>query len=527
MWRRFGSVSWLALALTAGMAGSVSAQDCASESSLKSTQTGAGVELAFRNQSAGSRRIYWIDPDGRRKLFSVVQPGNVYRQATTVGHAWVVTDEAERCLYVISATAAPMTVDIGGPDKAAQVAAPPPGTQQPVAAAAAVTPQPPAPVSPVVERSPVELYGLAGHYRLASRMDAARSLNNQDSGRPELVRTKADWESGHWLFEEVRGTPYVRIKNRWKGSLLQDSRGKLRALAASSDSLEAQWAMEGVDGQPYVRLRNRGTDRYLMASGDETVLGEMPRPDTVSHWQLVAMGGARPPVVVAPRISSGDSDAAAEERARRQAEAKRKCEQAGNLWAKGECEVVDAKKARAAAIANCRELGGHWTGETCKASKGSRPIKCVPGWEWSEEAGACQKDASDKRNPLISCKGGTVKEARNGQQSCVCPTGSSAQGGSPNFTCVASGGTTIIIPVTLPVQVKKQCPSGQTGTPPNCVALQPKPKPVVACPQGQTGTPPNCKPVQASCPPGFVGTFPICAKPNCPAGKSFKNGSCQ
>ena len=53
------------------------------------------------------------------------------------------------------------------------------------------------------------------------------------------------------------------------------------------------------------------------------------------------------------------------------------------------------------------------------------------------------------------------------------------------------------------------CPSGQVGTPPNCM-----PPPPSGCPPGQVGTPPNCMPPPPpSCPPGQVGTPPNCTEP--------------
>ncbi len=44
------------------------------------------------------------------------------------------------------------------------------------------------------------------------------------------------------------------------------------------------------------------------------------------------------------------------------------------------------------AKANCRELGGYWTGSYCKASKNAKKGKCKDGYVWSSEAGACQYD---------------------------------------------------------------------------------------------------------------------------------------
>ena len=63
-----------------------------------------------------------------------------------------------------------------------------------------------------------------------------------------------------------------------------------------------------------------------------------------------------------------------------------------------------------------------------------------------------------------------------------------------------------------------QCPSGYTGTYPNCVAPQ--------CPSGYTGSYPNCQPPQY-CPSGYTGTYPNCVPPQCPAGYSGTYPNCQ
>lgn len=62
------------------------------------------------------------------------------------------------------------------------------------------------------------------------------------------------------------------------------------------------------------------------------------------------------------------------------------------------------------------------------------------------------------------------------------------------------------------------CPTGYTGAYPNCVGVQ-------ACPSGYTGMYPNCAGTQTggSCPTGFTGTYPVCTgttggSGNCPTG---------
>lgn len=56
-------------------------------------------------------------------------------------------------------------------------------------------------------------------------------------------------------------------------------------------------------------------------------------------------------------------------------------------------------------------------------------------------------------------------------------------------------------------QAAQQCPSGYTGTPPNCTQTTQQ-----QCPAGTTGTPPNCTSAQPAqqCPTGSTGTYPNC-----------------
>ena len=96
-----------AVALVCGFAQSVAAQDCAEERILKSGPGTAASEILFRNQGAERRKVFWLDGNGQRTFYSAVEPNNVYQQQTLESHVWVVTDEADKCLYIVTATATP------------------------------------------------------------------------------------------------------------------------------------------------------------------------------------------------------------------------------------------------------------------------------------------------------------------------------------------------------------------------------------------------------------------------------------
>ena len=318
MIRRHFTRAALALAVL-GLApiGAAQAQDCGTESTMKSVQAGGPAELSFRNASTQSRRLYWLDPTGDRKFIAIVQPGTIFKQATTAGHAWIVTDDAEKCVNAIAVLES-ATVDVGGPQTAV-VTPPTPGVAQPIAPVPVLPPvagqsapmAAPAPVAPPVmaqpvpvtppvmapvmaqpepqpqavaavalpQVSPVEQFDLRGPYRFVPRVDETKLLNNQASGNIEVARVKPDWDSGKWQFEEVRGTPFVRIKNQWKNTVLTDVEGKLRATNAPPQAEESHWSFEPVDGTSYVQLRNRESDRFLLVVNGAPVLVDDFRQD--------------------------------------------------------------------------------------------------------------------------------------------------------------------------------------------------------------------------------------------------------
>jgi hypothetical protein len=48
--------------------------------------------IAFQNNSAGVRKVYWLDTIGERQLFRELKPGESYELETYLNHAWVITD---------------------------------------------------------------------------------------------------------------------------------------------------------------------------------------------------------------------------------------------------------------------------------------------------------------------------------------------------------------------------------------------------------------------------------------------------
>lgn len=138
---------------------------------------------------------------------------------------------------------------------------------------------------------------------------------------------------------------------------------------------------------------------------------------------------------------------------------------------------------------------------------------------------------------IVEQTGASPEEVKNQILNQTCPSGTS--GTYPNCvvqTCPT--GTTGVYPncVTLtcptgtigtyPNCVSQTCPSGTSGTYPNCIAL--------TCPDGTTGIYPNCTLISPpsipelpmTCPNGTVGTFPNCVVQTCPNGTSGTYPNC-
>lgn len=324
------------------------AATCADEAATKSPSEKTPTNVTFHNPTSGKLRLYWIDLDGRRKFYAIIDPGQSVKQQTYVGHNWVVTNDAEACLFVIQASAAPITVELGN--------------------ASSNPPARSTDASPAGEVSPVERYHLEGRYRLVSRSDNRRSINAKENGSPELVATQPQGGTSQWEFEAVPGSALVWIKNIGSHDYLLDDDGKLRVMRTLPDDPNGQWAMETVDGEAAVRIKSQGSGRYLIAGRNEDIFLDTRRSTSRDgEWLFVPVASPSP---------------VADEPARRRD--------------KDDDDGYASNKARAAARASCDETGGYWTGRTCKISKVSKRGHCKEGTAWSEDAGRCQYDGGPR-----------------------------------------------------------------------------------------------------------------------------------
>ncbi|WP_431202247.1 hypothetical protein ACQ86E_24985 [Bradyrhizobium betae] len=237
-----------------------------------------------------------------------------------------------------------------------------------------------------------------------------------------------------------------------------------------------------MDGTNFVQFRNRETDRFLLSVNGAAALVDDFRQDqdNNSQWRQIAVAPGGRPIAAAP--------------------------------------VAPRNPAYDLALADCREIGGYWTGSTCRRPAYiTQPLLCRRGFQWSEATGECEWIGGGNCPPWqmgpggacrrdLVCRGGEVGISGNGYQACYCPRGTVVWGDYPYFSCVAS--ISRVAPYLVPAVVggvvlgiinggkdrpqvgtvfgnNKFCGSGQTGTPPNCVVA-------ATCQPPLVGTPPNC-----------------------------------
>lgn len=85
---------------------------CPQEGSIKSPSSYNAASVTFDNKTAGDLKVYWIDFDGKRKLYYTLKAHTTYTQATWIGHVWVVANGADQCVKLESANAVAQTLVI-------------------------------------------------------------------------------------------------------------------------------------------------------------------------------------------------------------------------------------------------------------------------------------------------------------------------------------------------------------------------------------------------------------------------------
>jgi WD40 repeat protein len=85
---------------------------CTNESQYRSIDGDQAIPISFFNQYASPLRVYWLDYDGHRKLYSNVGMGNSYTVFSFMTHPWLIADSNDNCIgiYLASEQAGRITI---------------------------------------------------------------------------------------------------------------------------------------------------------------------------------------------------------------------------------------------------------------------------------------------------------------------------------------------------------------------------------------------------------------------------------
>ena len=73
---------------------------CDQETQLRSLVSAQPADITVRNDSSEPLKLYWLDHQGRRKLYANVAPGQSSLQRTSLGHPWVLADRSDACVLI-------------------------------------------------------------------------------------------------------------------------------------------------------------------------------------------------------------------------------------------------------------------------------------------------------------------------------------------------------------------------------------------------------------------------------------------
>jgi dipeptidyl aminopeptidase/acylaminoacyl peptidase len=86
------------------------------EAPRASRRTGEESAVRFENRTARPVALFWLDPEGRRRPYGTIAPGESRRQHTFEGHVWEAVGADGRVLRRVEAGADPVTTVVDGRD---------------------------------------------------------------------------------------------------------------------------------------------------------------------------------------------------------------------------------------------------------------------------------------------------------------------------------------------------------------------------------------------------------------------------
>lgn len=130
------------------------------------------------------------------------------------------------------------------------------------------------------------LYTLAtvdSYLRIRNVWQTDRVINNQ-TGSVSATTIQPYWWSAMWVFEQVPGTAWYRLRNRWTNQYLHAEYGTLQVGAIQPGWWSAMWILEAMYGSNWIR--NRHTNTYLHIEYGNLQLGSIQSGWLSARWSL-------------------------------------------------------------------------------------------------------------------------------------------------------------------------------------------------------------------------------------------------
>lgn len=224
---------------------------------------GVETKVTFVNQTAGAVSLDWVDPDGQRRPYGTIGPGESREQNTYVGHVWVVSDQRGTRLGVFDAVDGDGTAII----QAASVAKPP--VDPPAVSLPQGVPSPDGKWFAVVSDNNLFLRGAAGGQELKLSDDGKRS----DTYQPDQIWWAPDSTSLVAMRVEPAQEHLIYAVESWPPDRLEP---RLRTLNYLKPG-------DRID-HPHPELFQIGTGRHVPGHGAaETPYGYRRRMDFLVH----------------------------------------------------------------------------------------------------------------------------------------------------------------------------------------------------------------------------------------------------
>lgn len=127
-------------------------------------------------------------------------------------------------------------------------------------------------------------------YQIQNRWKTNEYINVENP-TPTSGGIQPGWLSAQWIFEPVSGTPFVKIKNKWRNQYLHIENGPLMSGAVKPEWWSAHWSLEPVAGTSSYRIRSRWKPQVALHNQNGKLeAGSVELGWWSAQWQTIKVG---------------------------------------------------------------------------------------------------------------------------------------------------------------------------------------------------------------------------------------------